>query len=445
MKMKLLFENWRQYLTEVSFADAKEILDSKGTIKIIKNYESSGSDSKDLDYYNRRRGTEILHKEFKDWLLWAIPDDITDNQKGTAILWLRKLAKKDPEMAKDMITQTNKRFNFALLRSDFETFFHHQRFFPQQDLMQVKSIYDLHDMAEEAKEEIEAHRQTQLNSPEMVKEGTTFLRGDWSQEEELETVSDKGWAIMEITNKAASCFHGTADWCTAQKGLNYFEQYYKPDDPLFIFEGFWTDPTAKFQFHYGSDSFMDAEDRPVNKETFKKLHNLLMQTEAPEKYKVVQKKHYDTIAADSDTPAETLTDIIDELADHQLSVGTGWISSILQKVAKNAKTPLESLKKLYRSTHDKYIIRNIQVNPVIDFELAKEILMSNPKDPLIYSRGMDQMTNYKRWGISFLEVNKIINAVEAARNYEPRQIPREVANLYERIIKIRVKKNEISI
>ena len=38
--MKLLFENWRKYLlNEVSFADAKEILNSKGTLKIIKNYE----------------------------------------------------------------------------------------------------------------------------------------------------------------------------------------------------------------------------------------------------------------------------------------------------------------------------------------------------------------------------------------------------------------------
>ena len=36
--MKLLFENWRKYLNEVSFSDAKEILDSKLTLKIIKAY-----------------------------------------------------------------------------------------------------------------------------------------------------------------------------------------------------------------------------------------------------------------------------------------------------------------------------------------------------------------------------------------------------------------------
>jgi len=36
--MKLLLESWRQYLNEVSFSDAKEILDSKRTLKIIKAY-----------------------------------------------------------------------------------------------------------------------------------------------------------------------------------------------------------------------------------------------------------------------------------------------------------------------------------------------------------------------------------------------------------------------
>ena len=36
--MKLLFENWRRYLNEVSFSDAKEVLDSKRTLKIIKAY-----------------------------------------------------------------------------------------------------------------------------------------------------------------------------------------------------------------------------------------------------------------------------------------------------------------------------------------------------------------------------------------------------------------------
>ena len=73
------------------------------------------------------------------------------------------------------------------------------------------------------------------------------------------------------------------DWCTATD-LDYFENYYKPDDPLFFFEGFWTDPSTRFQFHYGSKSFMDSDDHPVKKETFETLHNLLKKTETYNKY-----------------------------------------------------------------------------------------------------------------------------------------------------------------
>ena len=142
------------------------------------------------------------------------------------------------------------------------------------------------------------------------------------------------------------------------------------------------------------------------------------------------------IANDSATSAEELANIIDyHMHDADLP------SSVMEKVAKNAKTSLEDLKKLYKSAvgtsagrfkltdSGKYIIRNIQVNPNIDFELAKEILMSYPKDELIYSRGMDQMTDYDRWGIDIYEANKLINAARAARNYEPRGIPKEVANV----------------
>ena len=40
----------------------------------------------------------------------------------------------------------------------------------------------------------------------------------------------------------------------------------------------------KFQFHYGSSQFMNAEDDRVDRETFKKLHGKLIETEAWDKY-----------------------------------------------------------------------------------------------------------------------------------------------------------------
>ena len=64
--------------------------------------------------------------------------------------------------------------------------------------------------------------------------------------------------------------------------INYFEHYYKEDDPLFYFQN--KSNLNKFQFHYGSNQFMDSNDVQVNKESFETLHDMLLDTEAWNKY-----------------------------------------------------------------------------------------------------------------------------------------------------------------
>jgi hypothetical protein len=272
--LKLLLENWRKYLNEVSFSDAKEILDSKRTIKIIKAYrydvEQKHPDHPDLSYMPH---WNTQHRNFKNYLLDSVPYDLTDNQKGTAVLWLLKVARENPKVAANFIAGRI----FARERNSLETFFHHQRFMPRQDLMQVKTMEDLIDMTDAAKEEIEKdqERKNYLDA----EEGTEILR------------DDDNWKIAVLHNKGAACELGkSTDWCTAAPGLDYFEEYYKPEDPLFYFQqkkyiqGDVDQPPTKYQFHYGSSQFMDANDHRVDKETFEILHNMLIETEAYNKY-----------------------------------------------------------------------------------------------------------------------------------------------------------------
>ena len=98
--MKLLLENWRKYINEVSFSDAKVILDSKRTLKIIKAYRYN-KEQEHPDYPDA--GITTQHRNFKNYLLDMIPDDLTDNQKGTSILWLLKVAREDPKVAANLI------------------------------------------------------------------------------------------------------------------------------------------------------------------------------------------------------------------------------------------------------------------------------------------------------------------------------------------------------
>ena len=266
--MKLLFENWRRYLNEVSFSDAKEILDSKRTLKIIKAYRyDKGQDDTINSWDAPLIGTQ--HRNFKNYLLDMIPDDLTDNQKGTSTLWLLKVAREDPKVAADLI---DGRITVGPRRS-LETFFHHQRFMPRQDLMQIKTMEDLVAMTYAAKEEIQKD-QDKKNYLD-AGEGTEIFR------------DDSKWTIAALHNKGAACELGkNTDWCTAAPGLDYFEDYYKPEDPLFYFQN--KSNLNKFQFHYGTAQFMDSNDSRLKGEAFEILHDLLRQTEAYNKYEILR-------------------------------------------------------------------------------------------------------------------------------------------------------------
>ena len=267
--MKLLLENWRQYLNEVSFSDAKEILNSKRTLKVIKAYRYDRG-QEDPDYRGGADTAQSQHRNFKNYLLDMIPDDLTDNQKGTSVLWLLKVAREDPKVASDLI---NGRIMVGPRRS-LETFFHHQRFMPNQDLMQIKTMSDLVIMTYAAKEEIQK-AQEKKNYLD-AEQGTEIFR------------DDAKWTIAALHNKGAACELGkNTDWCTAAPGLDYFEDYYKEDDPLFYFQN--KSNLNKFQFHYGSSQFMNSKDERVDKESFEVLHDMLTQTEAYSKYEKLRR------------------------------------------------------------------------------------------------------------------------------------------------------------
>jgi len=276
--MKLLFENWRQYLSDDPAEEVIDALVAKRTIKIIKAYRyDNGQD--DPNNSPDAPSIDTQHREFKNYLLDHIPSDLTDNELGTSVLWLLKLSREDPKVAAAFI---NGRTSFAdtgrrrsTTRHALETFFHHQRFMPRQDLMQIKTMEDLDDMTDAAKEEIQK-AQDKKNYHD-AEQGTEIFR------------DDNKWTIAALHNKGAACELGkNTEWCTAAPGLDYFEDYYKEDDPLFYFAAKEPDldgmVSAKYQFHYGTSQFMDSKDDRVDKETFEVLHDMLIQTKAYDKY-----------------------------------------------------------------------------------------------------------------------------------------------------------------
>ena len=155
------------------------------------------------------------------------------------------------------------------LRRILEKFFHYQEFMPEKDLYKIESIPKLYDVVEKADDEIAAHQEKQLYLD--AEEGTEIFR------------NDNYIMIAALHNKGAACQLGKGtDWCTAAPGLDYFSTYYNPDDPL-IFIQFQPDGN-KFQFHYGTEQFMDANDAPLDHEDAMELHVAVAQTDIPNKY-----------------------------------------------------------------------------------------------------------------------------------------------------------------
>jgi len=172
-------------------------------------------------------------------------------------------------------------------KRNFERFYHYQDFMEEKDLFALDTFNDLLDVIERADEKIEAYQEKKDYHD--ADEGTEVFR------------DDDEWRIYALHNKGAACHFGkNTEWCTAAPGLDYFESYYRPDDPLFYFEHEPTNedqffaPNERWQFHYGSEQFMDENDRELSPGEAFKFHKLLMQTGAPEKYPVVS-QYLDTI------------------------------------------------------------------------------------------------------------------------------------------------------
>jgi len=107
---------------------------------------------------------------------------------------------------------------------------------------------------------------------ELIKEARPLYMAWQQKQEQKDTeagkellLDDDNWQVIAIHNKGAACQLGKgSNWCTAAPGLNYFNNYYKPNDPLFFI--FDKEHNEKFQFHFGTKQFMDFDDNPLQKQ-----------------------------------------------------------------------------------------------------------------------------------------------------------------------------------
>ena len=278
--MKLLLEQWRKLLNEISFEDAKKRLETKALTKWIKGM-AFDEETKTMTLDPNQ--IEAAKNELAKLVLEFVPEDLTDTQQGTTLEWLISVGINDQYMKQsfynDAIASTetdsgrlpsSARDDLSVIRGDFERYWHSHEYSDQKDIFSIKSFADLAVAADRAKRGFDAAMQDkEFQDPE---KGT----------EVFDHPDKNKWFIAALHTKAAACHYGKrTDWCTATD-TDMFDNYYEPDDPLFYFEDKQVfDRTSlskpaidgdrrqdgRFQFHFGSEQFMDNNDAQVDEET----------------------------------------------------------------------------------------------------------------------------------------------------------------------------------
>jgi hypothetical protein len=355
--MKRLFENWRKHLNEellveVSFEDARENL-WKAAKKIVSGYH--------YDKWGKPPEGSFSHMSTSAWLaepdkydpkwlraaqdyeqlmIQTVPRDLEDNQRGSALLWLIRLTRKDPEFRGDVVGYGSRQSHLSHL---LELFFQNQRFMEEPDINKIKSRQELETVVGEAGPAIKADQEKRAYAD--ADAGTEILR------------DDAMWKVAIISNKGAACELGKGtDWCTAAPGLDYFAQYYSPNDPLFFLED--RETGQRFQFHYGSRQFMDHNDYPVDEEPSElfRLHAVLVDAlgEKIEQYPRVLKQSEtwktEILLSDRNSPPEELKNFVDNILASASGPGAlggeGGRYGYMIDAAKHPNTPPETLTKI---------------------------------------------------------------------------------------------------
>lgn len=259
IRIKILNES-KQLLNEVSFEDAKKTLQGSKYIKRLKKLAPTIGPIVGLDYTeDLDKFVNYINQDLQD----IIPEDIPDNSKGLALLWLKQKLIDDPtSFFKHLQSDT---------RNSIERFFQYNgsQQMPnfinpveKKDLNKVESLSELQKLVKDATPLYQKYQEEKQNKD--AEAGTEKI------------YDGPEWTIVAAHNKGAACELGKGtQWCTAAPGLDYFKHYYKEDSPLFIFIN-KKDPSEKYQFSYSADQFMDERDRSIYKEEiFYKLNNLL--------------------------------------------------------------------------------------------------------------------------------------------------------------------------
>ena len=127
-----------------------------------------------------------------------------------------------------------------------------------KDIMKHKTLEDLEKMLNDENSYNEQSARQKLREVQKKVHNT-----DLTEDAEL-AYEDADWQVWIPKSYEASCKLGRGTkWCTASTENSYYYNNYTRSGPLFI-NIFKKNPDEKYQFHFESSSYMDAEDSEID-------------------------------------------------------------------------------------------------------------------------------------------------------------------------------------
>lgn len=266
----------------------KESLDEIKMDQVMPRFDSKAFKNAMEQKYDVPPGRlELLKRREPKGIRDMVPGDIEEKYKPEALNWLITTYINDPEFKSSLYH--NFFINKNSIRKNIETFFQIKQVKPsllsKNDIYSIKTIQEFEEVVEAAKPAWQEYNEEKESKDASL--GTSKI------------YENDNWEVFIPENKGAACKLGKGtEWCTAAPGLEYYSHYHKKDDPLIVFIS-KQDPSEKYQFHYGTEQFMDKDDhdmRRQNRSLFYYLNNIVVNSpdELPEKVIKIAERIEDT-------------------------------------------------------------------------------------------------------------------------------------------------------
>lgn len=273
--------NIRFLLNEIKFEQIEQRLNSKKLRDLIWSYYENSSFANKTSFkhqvhlFSSKKETAnsvqsfIYSDECFNFLIDIFKNegDIEEKNRPICLNWyiskelIPRLKQKETATISNLLGMNSYIGNYYI--NKVEKFFQYQRFIDppeKRDLMNVEDWHELNSILYPARQKYE--KWIEQNKYKILKQKAEYRK----------IHEDDEFKIYLPDNKEAACLLGMGTkWCTAaMTSQNYYKDYHKEGDPLFILIS-KSDPNIKYQFHFGTRQFMDKNDEGMDLDLYTKL------------------------------------------------------------------------------------------------------------------------------------------------------------------------------